>query len=71
MTEGAQHLNLAAEALAHFSRRGLIRKKDLHRLGALRDRVANLVYLTQSALAEYADDLVIADPLSRFECHEC
>ena len=69
MIQRGQRLHFAVKPLHHFRRAGLVRQQDLHGFAPLRDQVLHLVYGAETAGAELANDLVIAELLPRFEWH--
>ena len=69
MAEHAKQLDFATEAFAHLFALMLAGQQDFEGFATLRDGVAGLVDLAESALAEDADDLVITDALSDVEGH--
>jgi hypothetical protein len=68
MRQARQHPYLAQEAFRQIAA-ATVRTQQLQRLGALRDDVANLVHLSDAAMPERADHLVIANGLPRRQRH--
>ena len=70
MIETGEHADFADKPHGQIRFGDQIGKKHLHRLGAVRNHVANPVDASHAAYAQHADDLVVANPLTYLESHK-
>ena len=69
MIETGQQLDLAHEAGAQVALVGQVGQQDLHGLDAVGNEVAHQEDLAHASMAEFADDLVVANLLAFWICH--
>ncbi len=69
MIEAGVDLDLTHEALGQLGLVGEVGKEDFGGFDAVRDQIADLVYLAHAAGPEEIDDLVIADGVTDFKGH--